>query len=440
MKKMNIGLYGGLANNLYLMAKALDADGHTVTFIRERDISYAVSQPVWEDCELLLTTGELQMSNNYSAEKWTDIESELGWRAQSWLWDALAKECDGEEYSQLLRKKMGFSKNDAAILRKMRECNFLVVTGVKAAILAHESGVPYVIQPHGGDIMIAAGCMRITPPKRNLFSWVNVRELLYGNQWEHETRRAFNAAVAFGVHNKYIDQTTFLRSSFLKRTFLPRCRPLRPSRANLATCTTINKPLSAEQKHKLRDELSAKLGVKLSTDKQLVFVPTRIDYFWKGQDKLVKALENKKISREFSFVFCGWGTQLEELKKTCQDHAVSASFLPNVLSKQLLYKMMAASDLVVENLTLGHYGTTGAEAMGQGCPVLMWCDAKQYGGEEHLPPVLNVHSANDIENALIGCCNGETDLVVAGEKAYQWAKSHHSGSVVVSQLAKIFKA
>ena len=46
---MKIGLYGGMANNMYALAKGMAAEGADVCFIRDRSDRYPFSQPLWDD-------------------------------------------------------------------------------------------------------------------------------------------------------------------------------------------------------------------------------------------------------------------------------------------------------------------------------------------------------------------------------------------------------
>ena len=417
-----------MANNLYLLGKALNAAGHNVIFIRERDIAYALSQPVWEDCELTLSYDELPQTADYSPEQWTAIEKKLGWLAPKWLWDPLGKSVDGGEHQQLTALKLGFSPTDAAIMRKMRECDILITSGAKGSIIALQSGIPYVIQPHGGDLMIAARLLRMIAPK-------NINERLFGNTWEQNVRTAFNRAVAIATHSKYLNQSKPLSSQLIP----DRWRLARATFGELATYTPTQPPLTHAERGQLLENLAETLGFEFPTGRYVVFVPSRVDFFWKGQDRLMQSLQTHRIRDKFHFIFAGWGENYAELRASCQESGSSASFLGHVFSKPLLYELMAASDLVVDNFVSGHYGTTGVEAMGRGTPLLTWCEPKQYRGSTSLPPVLQAKTPDDIERMLLRCADGRIDLQAAGRDAYRWAIDHHSESSVASQVMKLFK-
>ena len=235
----------------------------------------------------------------YSPEKWTIIEEQLQWKGPEWLWDPLGKSQLGNEYKQLAAMEMGFSVSDAAILRKMRDCNLLFTTGIKAAILGCASGIPYVIQPHGGDLAIAAGRLRVGEAD----SWI---ETVFGTKWERAARKAFVNALAIGVHNVYLDPLLPLK----KRVFPILLPHLKFAFSELATYTPIQSPLSRAQRQQLLAQLSGRF--RFPADRQIIFVPSRIDFFWKGQQKLLKALVNGEIKTRFHFIFSGWGADLRK--------------------------------------------------------------------------------------------------------------------------------
>ena len=59
--RVKIGLYGGVANNMYVFAKALARRGADVLFIRDRADRYPFSQPCWEDAAWTLGYDEVNV-------------------------------------------------------------------------------------------------------------------------------------------------------------------------------------------------------------------------------------------------------------------------------------------------------------------------------------------------------------------------------------------
>jgi len=65
-----------MANNMYVLSRALTHAGYTVCFIRDRNDRYAFSQPVWEDCSFTLSYQEVIESSSWSWEEWNVRETD----------------------------------------------------------------------------------------------------------------------------------------------------------------------------------------------------------------------------------------------------------------------------------------------------------------------------------------------------------------------------
>ena len=86
---MRIGLYGGLANNMYVFAKAMATHGLDVCFIRDRGDRFPFSQPVWEDVSCTLDHDKIAKAVHWTWEEWTAWEHQLEWQPPNWLKDPL---------------------------------------------------------------------------------------------------------------------------------------------------------------------------------------------------------------------------------------------------------------------------------------------------------------------------------------------------------------
>lgn len=90
---MKIGLYGGIANNMYVFAKSPANQGVETCFIRDRGDRYPFSQPVWEDIRATLDYDDMAKAANWTWQEWTNWETHLGWKAPVWLVDPLETPC-----------------------------------------------------------------------------------------------------------------------------------------------------------------------------------------------------------------------------------------------------------------------------------------------------------------------------------------------------------
>lgn len=153
---MRIGLYGGVANNMYVMAKALAETDHQVTFVRDVWDNYPFSQPVWEDMEFTLTYEEVADTDGFSRERWQEKEQLLGWIPPPYVktppWDQAWMNPSGKGFigrcmRALARMRMLHLKHVNDLLAQN---DLLIVCGIDGAILASRTGLPYIIWPHGG--------------------------------------------------------------------------------------------------------------------------------------------------------------------------------------------------------------------------------------------------------------------------------------------------
>ena len=72
---------------MYVFAKALNKLGKNVSFIRDRFDNYAISQPIWEDEELIFSYEQLIDSSNWSKNRWDEIESNFNWSCKIKMYD-----------------------------------------------------------------------------------------------------------------------------------------------------------------------------------------------------------------------------------------------------------------------------------------------------------------------------------------------------------------
>lgn len=417
-----------MANNLYLHAKALAQTGHDVLFIREREDPYPFSQPFWEDLDFTFDYEQLNQPDTHNHEHWTQLEASHGWRAPDWLWDPLPLMVNGSEQTAFIASGIGFSRVDAAILEKMKSCDGLIVCGGKPCILAMLSGKPYVIQPAGGEMMVAARLLRLNVP-------ANPLEWLLGSKYERLVRKAFHRCRAVGVHDPRIETIKPLNRYNVPLSVILPWTKMRM----LGTHTDVQKALPDTEKKMLRASLAARLGIDLPDNRLIVLVPSRVDFKWKGHDRLVDAFKNPTISKRMHFVFSAWGDDYPALKAMAEQNAWSATFLNFVMSKQLLYKMINAVDIVVDNFVSGHYGTTGAEALGRGTTVMMWCEKKQYTHPPGLPPVLQCRSREEIEARLLDYIEGCVDIDDMRRRSFAWAMDRHAAPATSKMVIDLLR-
>lgn len=434
VKNMKIGLYGGMANNMYVFAKALARHSVELCFIRDRSDCYPMSQPVWEDAPFRMSHDEVPQANSWPWEKWAQKERELQWTAPGWLFDPLS-ELSGEALAAPSRAG-GFldarylrnyihAPHRAPVLRRMQSCDALLVCGVEGSVLAHQSGRPYIIWPHGGDTMIAAGLFR---PKLYRLRLSCAHAML-----RRQLVAAYAGALCMGSHEPtgicadYLGAEDFVRKQ--KIAFVPIPIPVKPR-------------LDAGERRQKLQRLLADCGAEAPSSKYVGFVPSRVDYEWKGHDRLLRALvqlgKQGKAS-EVHLIFSGWGHDLGVAKRFVEEAGLSGriTLLNCALSKPLLNEFFLSADFVVDQFIMGLYGTAALEAMACGAPVIMWVN-DSYERPWGAPPIIQARTAEDIATVLRDVIGGRIELEARGAALQSWLGRVHGPKAAVAGLMKIY--
>ncbi len=431
---MKIGLYGGLANNCYVFAKALRQAGQDVIFIRDRNDRYAFSQPVWEDVAFVMGYEDVAGSSSLSWEHWKRIEVDQQWLPPIWLVDPLDMQSNpieiGDSTIPLWLKPLANQcifqgKHRSGVVATMRTCDVLLVCGIEAAILAMVSGRPYIIWPHGGDIRMAAGLA--TPPKgmRARMSYELQKLLLLaaydraGYVGTHDARALGGSA---GDVGKALRNTSFIHL------------PIPVSCRARASKTERNFRLSA---------LCERLNLPAMQGGVIGLIPSRVDFTWKGHDLLLGALKRVTSRERLHLIFSGWGNDYAHAKTYVAQHGLEAqvTFLPFSLSKPVLAEFFTLVDFAVDQFRfMGTYGTALVEALAAGCPTLMWIDEHAFharGWEP--PPVLNAQSEVDIVECLENIACGAIDLEDISQRSQAWIQRVHAPEAVLPHLLHCFE-
>lgn len=429
---MRIGLYGGIANNMYVYGKALAAAGVDVCFIRDRSDCYPISQPVWDDLEFQVPYEDIRNAGDWNTGRLTELERGLRWQAPRWLRDPLAQGAvGGVEASP---KGLGFldrrwarryatTSHRPGVLSLMQQCDALMVCGIEGSVLANASGRPYIIWPHGGDMMIAAGLLQ--PPLKR------VRERLHHALLARQLDAAFRNAICIGNH-----EPTGITSDFFGAEGYLRTLPI--------AFMPIPIPVQPRQNEKVRREsfaaLLAEMGVEQPDSRLIGFVPSRVDYEWKGQDRLLRALAKKTVffEQQVHLIFSGWGNHFHEARQFVAENGLErcVTFLDSAISKPLLYRFYLSADFVVDQFVIGMYGTAALEAMACGAPLITWLN-DSYDRPWGAPPVIQAKTEGDLDAVLHDIVDGKIDLETTGRDLQSWmARIHDPAAAVRGMMAK----
>ncbi|WP_434685293.1 glycosyltransferase [Pseudanabaena minima] len=427
---MKIGFYGGMANNMYVFAKAFVDMGYDVCFIRDRTDKYPFSQPSWEDVSANLSYSQVAIAAQWTSEQWTDWEVQQSWQSPHWIVDPDHR---GTSIGQpqikcwlhkiLFRHLLKYQPRWQKILFLMQTCDVLLVCGIEGEILAMLSGKPFAMWIHGGDIRTAAG---LHPPHAP-----NFRQWIYYQSQLELLRQSFRQTVFAGMQ----DPTG--GGGHIGDAF----KGLRTSRfGHLPIPLKANPRLSYQSRRQTLNELMSRLGLPIPQAEFIGFIPSRLDFYWKGHDRLLEALNRlSKIEREkIHIIASGWGKNYEDIRESIKHNNLENQFtlLPYVVSKPILYKFFASADFVIDQFLMGSYGSSAIEAMSFSTPVMMYINSKNFekqGWEP--PPVLNANNVNEIYQILRKITTYQISLDELASSTYLWLKRNHSQEVVINQLA-----
>jgi glycosyltransferase involved in cell wall biosynthesis len=409
---------------MYLFAKALASRGHEVMFIRDRSGLFGFSQPVWEDARFTLGYEELWQTYQWTWPQWTELERRLGWQPPSWLADPFDHPTQS---SPSIRS--AFSAIDTRLLHEigtgythwpatielMKQCDALLVCGIESEILALASDRPFGVWTHGGDLRTASG---LHPPQTK--KW---------RDWRY-----------------YMMRQRLLRLAFQRTLFIGSYDPdglgghigRIPSRYRISQVNIPMEPHARQPKAERRKQLArvmAEIGSTAPDADYVVFVPSRVDFYWKGIDRFLRGLAQIGFDSRLHVIVSGWGRDYEAAKTMVPEGSVT--FLPHALSKPVLYDLFESVDLVVDQFLMGGYGTSALEAMSCGAAVLMWFNAAPVlKAGWSVPPVLNAHTDDEIAAILRQILDGQIDLEACGMDLQRWQQRVHGTDAVVPDLVE----
>ncbi|MCK9238825.1 glycosyltransferase [Desulfocurvus sp.] len=423
---MRLAFYGGMVNNLYVAARAFADLGARPLFIRDRDNATVFSQPCWQDMRLSLSFEQWSAANAWDWAAWSRWERTLGWNAPPWLADPLddpqpMPALDARpHHAALVRWLYRNSPHAGAVLRLMRRCDAVVACGVHATILALVSGRPFCIWPHGSDIRMAAGLgpqAGGTSPRDRAAAALT--RLLLRAAYRKARFATYANPTAGGGHTGNVREAG-LGCPF-RLVLFP--APLAPGPAG-------------PRPEALRRTLEG-LGLPAPGGAVVGLVPSRVDFFWKGQDMALHALAQAPRTEGLRLLFTGWGADLPRARDMAASLGLEdrVAFIPRVFSRPLLAELFHGADFALDQFRIGHPGTSALEAMGCGTPVVMRLDAAAYAREGiPAPPVINVATPRELAGAFTALAQGDPDPAALGRGAQAWLAGHHGAAAALRAI------
>ncbi len=429
---MRVCFAGGMANNSYMVAKQMAKLGLDVRFMRDLQDFYPISQPVWEDVDFSIPYAQLTPKDPWTLPKWHDFERSVNWTRPPWLLEAKVRTSSRDLTYSLRESARDYCASYGPSLYLagadvMETCDISFVSTNNAMISAMLSGRPYVVCPAGSEFMYA--CDQIGAPagacalvKRDF------------HQISYLVRESFNRCTAVVTHVPFEGHADLCggmerleeRFGHMRKKFWPVSMPYL-AHERLDKSARISKFL----------EVMNEMSMNVAPRTNVAFVPSRIDYRWKGQNRLIEALALARSASNWLFVFSAWGEDYEKFKAMA-GRLNNVVFLPGVLSKQRLVRMFECVDLVVDQFLLGHYGTAAREALSVGAPVMAYVHNHLVSGPggENLAPVINVQRPADIAAALDRLAEDQGWARQLSDAGLAWTRVHSDPRLMQAALER----
>ena len=404
---------------MYVAAKAFHEVGYKSIFLMDSNDTFPFSQPAWEDCKTTLKYSEL-IDTKWNQKKWDTISKNLNWAKPGFCFspnnipDQIIKNKKLNLLERILLKiYISNSSWRKYSLYSMPKADIWIVCGIDQTIIAFASGKPYVIWPHGGDIRFASGYG---------FSYLNLfNKKIFSEIRRWLLKRAYRNALFIGSHDpKGIGGHVFKVKYKINNLPLP-----------------LKNNFDNFDKHKTKKILKnifKEYGIDLPDNKFFIFLPSRIDYFWKGTDQLISAIKKSAKFKRIHFIFSGWGKNYWDAKNQLLDHPVT--FLPFVMSKPILLNIFKNVDLVIDQFKVGTYGTSLIEAISCGTPVMAYIEKEIfYSKNIEPPPVINACNATQISDVLKKIELGTYPLEEVRNNLKKWFLLNHDQNNVVPRIA-----
>ncbi|MCQ5373705.1 MAG: glycosyltransferase [Candidatus Methanomethylicia archaeon] len=172
----------------------------------------------------------------------------------------------------------------------------------------------------------------------------------------------------------------------------------------------------------------------------IFFMPSRHHWEEKGTDKVLRAFARLlKSHQETYLVMISWGTHLKKSMDLIDQLGITKNIVwLHPLNKLNLIKMFASVDVVLDQFTLGSWGTLTPEAMACMKPVIMYYnvnDIRRCFGD--LPPILNAFTENEIFSRMEECF--KLDLHNLGRESRKWVEKTHNPRLVVARHLQVIK-
>lgn len=175
----------------------------------------------------------------------------------------------------------------------------------------------------------------------------------------------------------------------------------------------------------------------------ILFAPSRHNWALKGNDLLIRAFARlrKEARRRAILILSDWGQEVDQSRALIETLELGPSVVwTPPLNKTKLIDYYNAADVVLDQFTLGVFGTVTPEAMACGKPVVMhfdrhvheWCFPE-------IPPVVTARTEAEIFAKLMELSSDPGRRAAIGQSAREWIVKHHGWELVADRQIAIYR-
>jgi hypothetical protein len=174
----------------------------------------------------------------------------------------------------------------------------------------------------------------------------------------------------------------------------------------------------------------------------LLFSPIRHDWAIKGTDIVIKSLPRiiDKTDKRVVLILCEWGNEIERSKGLIRELDLEAHIVwSRPLPKRKLAKYLKAADVILDQMTLPHFGGTAPQSLAAGTPVIM-----SYKPESTLwmfsepAPILPAFNEEEISEQVVHALDPVWRRKFKQE-AQQWMEKYHSPTFLLNEHLHIYE-
>jgi glycosyltransferase involved in cell wall biosynthesis len=175
----------------------------------------------------------------------------------------------------------------------------------------------------------------------------------------------------------------------------------------------------------------------------ILFAPSRHNWALKGNDLLLRAFARlcKTVAQRPLLILCDWGQEMARSRQLIEELGIQArvAWIPP-LSKMKLIDYYNASDVILDQFTIGTFGTVTPEAMACAKPVVLhfdrqvheWCYAE-------MPPVVTARTEEEIFTRLMELIEDPARRAAIGQASREWIVKYHGWELVADRQIAVYR-